>query len=130
MKQKEWKNCPACGAKGSMNLKKYLRKRFDSKSYPSIQIGPVSLFECKQCHDGIYTLESSNLIEAKLSEHKARHDAKTTVIEEVMHVSEASKVLKMTRQGIIQLMKRGKIPYVFFGKSRVPKRQAVLQYVA
>ena len=128
MKQKEWKNCPVCGAMESMKLKKHTYQDFPSKFYPSIKIGPLDIFECNKCHDGIYTIESNNLIQTKLSEHKARCDAKTTVVDELINVSEASKVLKMTRQGIIKLMASGKLSYVFFGKSRIPKRNAVVQY--
>lgn len=130
MKQKKWTDCPSCGAKGSMNFKKYRNKLFVSKKYPSIKIGPVSEYVCKKCGDGLYTIKSSNLIEAKLAEHRAYHEAKTTMVAEVIHVADASKVLRMSRQGVIQLMKRGKLPYVFLGKSRLPKRNAVIHYAS
>lgn len=130
MKQKEWTDCPSCGAVGSMRLKRGRHKSFEDKKSPPIKIGPLSEYVCRECSDGVYTISSNNLIEAKLAEHRARHDAATTVIADVIQVAEASKMLKMTRQGVIQLMKRGKLPYVFFGKTRVPKRQAVMEYAA
>ncbi|MDO8519259.1 MAG: hypothetical protein Q7T11_03745 [Deltaproteobacteria bacterium] len=111
-----------------MSLKKNLYKNFIIKDCPPVKIGPLNIYKCNQCDDGIYKIASENLIDEKLSEHIARCDAKTTPVAEVIHVSEASKVLHMSRQGVIKLMKKGKLPYVFFGNSRVPKRSAVLQY--
>lgn len=103
---------------------------FESKSYPSIKVGPLNEYVCNKCGEGLYTIKSRNLIESKLSEHRARCDAKITTVAEVINVSEASRVLRMTRQGVIQLMKRGKLPYVFFGHSRLPKRQAIIHYAS
>ncbi len=130
MKQKKWKDCPTCGALGSMQFKTHRKKIFESKKMPDLKVGPLSEYVCSKCHDGIYTISSSNLIEAKLAEHQAHHEAQSTMLAEVLPVSEACHILNMTRQGVIQLMKRGKLSYVFFGKMRVPKREAVLQYQA
>lgn len=101
---------------------------FESKKYPAVKIGPLSEYICSKCKDGIYTIRSLNLIEEKLGEHQACHDSKTTVVADVVNVSEASKALQMTRQGVISLMKRGRLPYVFFGKMRIPKREGIVRY--
>lgn len=128
MKQKKWVDCPSCGFKGGMHFKKYPSKIFESKKYPKVKIGPLSEYVCRNCNEGIYTIRTDNLIQVKLAEHKARCDADNTVVSEVLHVSDASKFLKMTRQGVIKLMKRGKLAYVFFGNSRLPMRRAVIDY--
>lgn len=128
MKQKKWKDCPACGAKDSMRLKKFRSRSFGFKSFPAIKIGPISEYVCGKCGDGIYTIKSGNLIEARLTEYRARCEAKTTVVADVLNVVDASRMLHMTRQGVINLMKRGKLPYVFFGRMRIPKRESVIKY--
>ncbi|EKD47494.1 MAG: hypothetical protein ACD_66C00033G0001 [uncultured bacterium] len=128
MKQKQWKDCPVCGAKDSMRFKENFSERFKFKSCPSLIIEGLSGYFCKKCKDGIYTIETDNLIESKLAEHKARYDAKNTPVSEVIPVSTASKLLHMTRQGVLKLMKAGKLAYVFLDDKRFPKKQSVLDY--
>lgn len=128
MRQKKWKNCPACGATNSMHFKKNEWHVFHSKKYPSIKIGPLSWYVCQKCREGIYTIQSINSIESRLKEHQARHDADTTPVGEVMPVSEASRKLHITRQAVQNLMKAGKLEYVFLGRMRLPKKNAVSSY--
>lgn len=128
MKEKKWKDCPICGAKGSMQFRKNVSHTFKSKSYPSVKISGLSKYQCKECRDAIYTIASENKIQAAMVAHKAKHDAKTTFVSEVLPVSKASQILKMTRQGVLKLMKTGKLEYVFLEDKRLPKKRAVLEY--
>ena len=128
MKQKKWKDCPCCGAVNSMRLKKNYYDIFTSKNHPALKIGPLNSYDCTVCKEGFYTLVSRKLVNQTLAEHRAHHESTTTPVSDVMPVKEAGKFLKMTRQGVQNLMKAGKIAYVFFGNMRLPKRKAVLEY--
>lgn len=73
MKQKKWKDCPVCGLKGSVKLKEGFYKKFKLKNYPSVKIGPLDKYVCQKCHEGIYTIRTSNLIESQLTNYRISH---------------------------------------------------------
>lgn len=128
MKDKKWVNCPSCGSSNSMQFKKNVFETYQYKNEPKITIGPLSGYFCKKCNDGIFNQKSSKLIKTKLTEHRARCDAKTTPASALMLVKEASQILKVTRQAVYKMMKEGKIESVFIGDLRLPKRKSVIKF--
>ena len=127
MREKQWVNCPSCGAQGSMKLKKRVYDTFKSKDYDPIKVGPLGGYFCRKCNDGIYTLASRRVIQPQLAEGRAKQDSDRVVASELMTVEEAVRKLNKSRQRVHQMMKEGKIRYVFVGTKRIPIRKALLK---
>ncbi len=122
MKEKKWVNCPSCGSKNSMELKKKLTENYHIKDYGSVKISGLEGHFCKICKDGFYNIKSQNHINSIVAEYKARKDANSIVAAELVSVDEMAKKLKRTRQAIHKMMNNGKIKYVFVGDIRLPLR--------
>lgn len=128
MKDKVWKNCPICGRKNVMKLKRNFRDEYVVKGYPKIMIGPLTGYFCPFCNDGFLTRRSEKLIDSKLGEHCARFDSAKTTASQLISVPEAVEILKTSRQWVHKLMIDGQLDYVFVGNLRIPQKKAVLHY--
>ena len=128
MKQKKWKNCPVCGAKDSMHLKKNLVQIICPEGYPSLEIKTVQGFQCNQCKESILTIAACRRVDHLVGEHKAQIDSKRIVAAELMDVSKAKNILHISRQRLHQMMDEGKIPYVYINHSRIPIREGVEKF--
>ena len=123
MREKEWIDCPACGAKRSMHKKKNQTERFIPSGYPPLDVSGLEGQFCKSCGEGFWSLKSERLIARLLAEHMARHDATRVVAAELASVQEAAKVMHVTVQGIHKMMDEGRLRYVVAGGSRLPIRK-------
>ena len=125
MKQKEWKDCPVCGKKGSMKLKKRLFDVVELKGYEPIRVGPLEAFICNNCGDGFNTIKSSRMRKAQIAEGRARQDSERTVVTDVIDINTLAGKLSVSRQRIRQMMEEGKIPYVFVSGIKYPVKSDV-----
>ncbi|MBI4412146.1 MAG: YgiT-type zinc finger protein [Deltaproteobacteria bacterium] len=124
MKQKKWKHCPVCGAKGSMHFKKSLTQKIRLKGYPLLAVRKLQGYECRQCREAILNIRTCRHVDRLVGEHKARIDSERIVAARLTEVAAMKKQLGVSRQRVHQLMISGKIPYVFIGHTRVPVRSA------
>jgi len=125
MREKKWVDCPACGAKKSMRVKKNLSERFHPAGYPPVDIAHLDGQFCAGCGEGFWSLKSERLIARVLGEHMAGHDAKRVVAAELASVQEAAKTLHVTVQGVHKMMDEGRLRYVVAGGFRLPLRKGL-----
>lgn len=123
MREKKWIDCPACGARKSMRIKKRLDERFHPAGYPPLDITGLDGQFCGSCGEGFWSLKSERRIARLLAEHMARHDATRVVAAELASVQEAAKAMHVTVQGVHKMMDEGRLRYVFAGGSRLPIRK-------
>jgi YgiT-type zinc finger domain-containing protein len=122
MKNKKWTDCPSCGAKGSMKLKKGIKEIYQVKNYGTIPISDLSGYECSKCNERIYLIKSSNKINSAITDLKAKKDSDIIVASQLVLVEEFMKKLGKSRQRIHQMMEEGKIQYVYIGNLKFPLR--------
>jgi hypothetical protein len=123
MREKKWKDCPACGAKNSMRKKTELEERMLPSGYPPLDIEGLDGQFCESCGEGFWSLKSERRIARLLSEHMATYDAHRIVAAELASVQEAARILDMSVQGVHKMMKTGRLRYVIAGGSRLPIRK-------
>ena len=123
MRARKWVDCPACGAKGSMQARKNQEERFNPCGYPPLDIAGLDGQFCNTCGDGFWSLQSERRIARLLGEHMAEHDAARVVAAELVSVQEAAEVLRVTVQGVHKMMREGRLRYVIAGGSRLPIRR-------
>lgn len=126
MREKHWKNCPACGAKDSMRRKTLARERFQPRGYPVLEIKDLDGQFCQECGEGFLSLASERRVTREMAAHMAHHDQSRIVAAELASVREAAELLKVTPQGIHKMMDEGRLNYVVAGGIRLPIRKAVL----
>jgi len=127
MREKKWVDCPACGAKQSMRVRKDIGERFHPSGYPPLDIDELDGQFCDVCGEGFWSLRSERRITRLLAEHMARHDATRVVAAELASVQEAAQLMKVTPQGVHKMMKDGRLRYVVAGGSRLPIRKAIIE---
>jgi predicted DNA-binding protein (UPF0251 family) len=122
LREKKWNDCPACGAKKSMRVKKNQDERFNPSGYPPLDIPSLDGQFCASCEEGFWSLKSEKRIARLLAEHMAEHDATRVVAAELASVQEAAKAMQVTVQGVHKMMKEGRLRYVVAGGTRLPIR--------
>ena len=127
MREKKWVDCPACGSKHSMQIKKNLIERFNPAGYSPLDIADLDGQFCKSCSEGFWSLKSERRISRLLAEHMAQQDAMRVVAAELVSVQEAANVMQMTVQGVHKMMNEGRLRYVMAGGSRLPIRKDLME---
>ena len=120
MRDKVWKHCPSCGSRDSMKLKTDVTETFKSQSGLITKVTGLSLYICKKCRDSIATNSSDRKINSAITELKAHELSATIVAADIASVDDVVKVTGVSRQAVHQMMKDGRIQYVFVGDLRFP----------
>lgn len=71
------------------------------------------------------TISECRRVDHLMGEHKAKTDSQRTVAADLIDVSKARKILKVSRQRFHQMMSEGRIPYVFISDLRIPIRKSL-----
>jgi hypothetical protein len=111
-----------------MKLVRSLRETFRLKGYKPITVWPLAGYACHRCRDSILTTTARSLLQARLAEERARQDAARLPASELMLVEEARRELKVSRQALHQMMRAGRLPYVFLGGRPIPTREGVYRH--
>lgn len=127
MREKKWANCPACGAKSSMQTQRDRTERLNPAGYPTLNISGLDGQFCESCGEGFWSLQSERRLTRLLAEHIAEHDARRVVAAELASVQEAASTMNMTVQGVHKMMREGRLRYVVAGGSRLPIRKDVAE---
>lgn len=122
-KDRIYKDCPVCGAIGSMQHKNDLTFEGKSKLVGEIKLKNLHGFLCKECKEGFFDIASKNKISLAIADEKAKILSSKLKISEIVDVNALVKVSGLTRQMIHSLMKEGKIPYVYAAGKRTPIRE-------
>ena len=127
MRTKQWTDCPVCGAKNTMRVRKNMGERFIPKGYPPLDMDDLDGQFCESCGDGFWSVKSERRIARLLAEHMADHDATRVVAAELASVKEAADAMHITVQGVHKMMNEGRLRYVVAGGSRLPLRKSVAE---
>lgn len=127
MREKQWIDCPVCGARKSMRTRKDQEERFNPSGYPPLDISGLEGRFCEVCGEGFWSLKSERRIARLLAEHMADHDAQRVVAAELTSVKEAATVMDVTAQAIHKMMKEGRLKYVVAGGARLPLRRDLME---
>lgn len=111
-----------------MKLLRNLRKNFCLKGYKPITVWPLAAYVCRQCKDSILTTASRSALQARLAEERAKQDAARLPACELMLVEEARHELGVSRQALHQMMRAGRLPYVYIGGRPIPTREGVYRH--
>ena len=122
MRERNWTDCPCCGAKGAMRRQSGRTERFNPAGYAPAEVGGLDGCFCSACGDGFWSLKSERRISATLAEHMAHQDSKRIVAAELASVKEAADVMQITVQGVHKMMKEGRLRYVLAAGHRLPIR--------
>jgi YgiT-type zinc finger domain-containing protein len=122
MRERIWKNCPCCGAKGTMQRQAERTERFNPAGYAPVEVSGLDGCFCSACGDGFWSLKSERSISATLAEHMARQDSQRIVAAELASVKEAADAMQITVQGVHKMMKEGRLRYVLAAGHRLPIR--------
>ena len=122
MKEKRWIDCPICGAKTTMKHRSGISEKIKREGYKPFVIGDLEGQFCTKCGEGFLSIKSKKSFYAQYYEEIAKQDSEKTLVSEVMEVKELADILGVTKQRVHQMMQEGKVPSVFFGKNRMPKR--------
>ena len=122
-KDRIYKDCPVCGAIGSMQHKNDLTFEGKSKLVGEIKLKNLHGFLCKECKEGFFDIASKNKISQAIADEKAKILSNKLKISEIVDVNTLVKVSGLTRQMIHSLMKEGKIPYVYAAGKRTPIKE-------
>ena len=128
MKQKRWKNCPSCGANGSMTLKRKISELFRPKGLKPIEVEGLEAYVCGCCKESLLTIAARNRVQVVLAEEMARQRAKRTYVKDVLTVPEAQEQLKVSRQGLHKMMRFGRLQSVILGDKMYPTRKSVAKH--
>ena len=127
-KDRVWKNCPSCGTENSMVYKSNVTETYTSKrgEFEPFQVTGLDGYFCKVCDDGIFTIKSSNKIEAAMTHHFAPMNAKKTLFCDLTTVEEMAEVLGISRQRISYMLKNGMISYAILDNGfKLPLRSEI-----
>lgn len=111
-----------------MRFAKNLRETFRVKGYKPIVVWPLAGYVCRRCKDSILTTASRAELQARLAEERAKQDAARLPACDLMPVEEARRHLRVSRQAIHQMMRAGRLPYVFLGERPIPTRAGVCRH--
>jgi len=125
MKLKKWKDCPSCGAKGSMKYKKNITETFNIEGYEPFIIVSLDGYFCSVCSEGFYSNKSEKIINSNLADEKAKQDSQKIVASELIEIDTLARKLSVSRQRIHQMMDEGKIRYVYVGKLKFPVKSGI-----
>lgn len=125
MKKNRFTDCPVCGASDSMHLKTDFSEKVHVTGYKPFTIHGLEGFQCKRCKEIILTAAANKHFDSSMAEDMAREDSQRTVAADLVEVDEVASRLAISRQRVHQMMKEGKIRYVFVGKIRYPLRSSV-----
>jgi YgiT-type zinc finger domain-containing protein len=123
MKEKIWKDCPVCGAKGTMKRKSKIFNKVTPLDYQQITVGPLSGQFCSACNEGFLDRKSIALYESQIADGKALQDSQTTHVSDVIDAGYVAKIAHVSRQRVNKMMAEGKLPFVYVAKTRYPIRQ-------
>lgn len=127
MRERVWKDCPCCGAKGAMRRQSGRTERFNPAGYTPVEIHGLEGSFCASCGDGFWSLSAERRISAALAEHMAREDSQLIVAAELASVKEAADTMQITVQGVHKMMKEGRLRYVLAAGHRLPIRMYMPQ---
>ena len=127
MREKQWIDCPVCGAKGSMHKKTDQSERFNPPGYAPLSIDGLKGQFSENCGEGFWSLPSERRIIRLLAEHRAAEDETRVVAADLESVQVAAETLEMTVQGIHKMMREGRLRYVVAGGVRLPIRRDVAE---
>lgn len=125
MKITKWVDCPSCGSKNSMKLKKNITETYNFSGYTPITINALDGYFCSICSEGFYSLKSEKIINSKLAAEKAKQDSTKIVASDLMEIDTIAKKLSVSRQRVHQMMNEGKLRYVYVGKLKFPLKSGV-----
>ncbi|MBV6493435.1 MAG: hypothetical protein LDLANPLL_01457 [Turneriella sp.] len=120
MKEKVWKDCPACGAHDSMSYRSNLNERVEGKGYKTFIVHGLDGYICRKCNDGILTIKSENRLRVEIMENRARQDSARVPASALIPVDVIAQSLKVPRQTVHWMMRAGRMPFVYVGKQRFP----------
>lgn len=123
MREKQWSDCPVCGARKSMRWLHAQAERYNPSGYPPLDISDLDGQFCESCCEGFWSHKSERRIARLLAEHMAQYDANRVVASELASVKEAAEAMHVTVQGIHKMMDEGRLRYVVAGGSRLPIRK-------
>ncbi|MEM7184782.1 MAG: hypothetical protein AAF518_28060 [Spirochaetota bacterium] len=112
-RDKEWIDCPVCGAKDSMVWKTNVTETFKSKALgiEPYQVTGLEGHFCSECGDGFFTRKSENKIRAEMVRQKSFYLAKVTLFKDLLTPDHLAKELGVTRQRINTMMNEGLLKY-------------------
>jgi YgiT-type zinc finger domain-containing protein len=123
MREKKWTDCPACGAKKSMQVRRAIRERFNPAGYSPVDISGLDGQFCESCGEGFWSLKSERKIARALAKHMAKEDSTRVVAAELASVHEAAKVMRISVQGVHKMMDEGRLRYALAAGRRLPIRK-------
>ena len=127
MRDEKWTDCPVCGSKGTMRMRRGLSEQLHPAGYPSApKIAGLSGQFCSKCGDGFWSKGSEQKIAQHLAKHMAEHDSQRVVASDLASVKDAAKLLRVTPQAIHKMMGNGRLRSVFVAGKRLPIRNDVL----
>ena len=129
MREKQWSDCPACGAKKSMRRLTGRKERYNPAGYPPLDVSGLDGQFCEACGEGFWSQQSERTIARMLAQHMAQYDAQRVVAAELASVKEAAEAMHVTVQGIHKMMDEGRLRYVVAGGSRLPIRKDLVARV-
>ena len=127
MREKNWIDCPVCGAKGTMRIQSNRSRRLAPRGYSPVQIKGLEGQFCKVCRDGFWSRASERAISRQLGEHMAREDAARTVVADLASVQEAGQLLGISVQAVHKMMEDGRLRFVRAAGLRLPIRKDVVE---
>ena len=128
MRERKWTDCPVCGAKGTMQRKTDVRETVTPHGgYPPVTVEGLDGHYCTECGEGFLTSRAQRKRARILAEHMALHDSQRTPVSEVATVDEARRVLDVTRQAVNNMMREGRLRYVYLSGKRLPLRKALVR---
>ncbi len=122
MRERNWTDCPCCGAKGAMRRQSGQTERFNPAGYAPVEVDGLDGSFCTSCGDGFWSLKSERRISSALAEHMAGQDSQRIVAAEIASVKEAADAMHITVQGVHKMMKEGRLRYVLAAGHRLPIR--------
>jgi excisionase family DNA binding protein len=125
MREKNWIDCPVCGAKRTMKKQTSIAHRFHPRGYTPIDIEGLDGQFCEVCADGFWSLKSEKIISRTLGAHMAKEDAGRLVANELASVPEVAEHLKVSRQAVHKMMDEGRLRYVQTRSLRLPVRASM-----
>lgn len=130
MREKKWIDCPACGSKKSMRLKKGLNETLRTEGCEPVVIGGLHGQFCEVCGEGFWSLASERRLARETAAYLAKHDAQHVVAADLASVQEAAKSMQITVQGVHKMMNEGRLRYVLAGGRKLPIRSALQNVIA
>ncbi len=130
MREKKWIDCPVCGAKNSMRLKKNLSETVSVDGDEPAEISGLHGQFCEACGEGFWSLASERKLAREAAAYYAQKDAEHVVAADLASVQEAARSLHISVQGVHKMMNEGRLRYVYAGGRKLPARSALRSSIA